>query len=77
MATPTPPTPGITLQYRDGPRYLCVSDAYDPDGTVPYEDVQDFLDVCQSCFGSEPVLREQGGCYYDESNTLVLEPLSK
>lgn len=45
------------------------------DGQWPYDTVEDFLEMCQDCFGTEPDLIEYStGDYYDrESGRLVLE----
>ncbi len=53
----------------------CVSDTYDQDGGT-YDDVADFLRMCDACFGERPDLTEHSGSWY-EGGTLVLEPVSE
>jgi len=56
--------------------YRCVSDLYDPNGDIPYDSLEDFLAMCQECFGEQPTLRETfAGDYEDEDGTLILQVL--
>jgi len=56
--------------------YRCVSDLYDPNGDIPYDSLEDFLAMCQECFGEQPTLRETfAGDYEDTDGTLVLQVL--
>ena len=54
--------------------YRCTNDTYDPDGTETYDSVEDFLHMCDDCFGERPEIVEQyGGDWCDESGAVVLE----
>ena len=54
-------------------RLRCVSDAYDPDGSFLYDDVDQFLAMCQDAFVDEPELTETSfGVWRDSTGEVVL-----
>ena len=49
-------------------------DDYDSDGSIPYADVEDFLSMCEDCFGKRPELTETAhNVWTDETGAVVLE----
>ena len=55
------------MGYEDEPTLRCVSDYYDPDGSIPYRDVEDFLDMCRDAAFRIPTLERRGrnGNWYE------------
>ena len=42
----------------------------------PYDSVDQFLEMCEECFGQVPDLYESNGKWFDcETHSLVLEPI--
>lgn len=54
--------------------FKCINDRYDPTGYEPYTSVQEFLDMCEQCFGKSPDLHDRTGCgnYFDEQGDETL-----
>jgi len=53
---------------------LCVHDAYDPQD-AEYASLEAFLDMCEACFGEQPVLTEHSdGTHTDEDGMTILVP---
>ena len=56
-------------------KYNCTNDYY---GAYhePYDSVDQFLEMCEECFGQVPDLYESNGKWFDcETHSLVLEPI--
>ena len=67
-----------TIQARNwyGPEAVkCVSDLWDADGSVPYDDVTAFLATCWESFGDQPVLTYRDDRWYDHEGNLILVSL--
>jgi hypothetical protein len=55
-------------------KFNCVNDQYDPGiDTEPYT-LEEFLAMCQECFGEEPDLFYCVGEYVDSNGDTVLTP---
>lgn len=67
-----------TIQARNwyGPDAVkCVSDAWDADGSVPYDDVDSFRAMCQEVFGEAPALSYRDERWYGGDGVLILVSL--
>jgi hypothetical protein len=66
---------GLVVVIEGNAAYQCGNDRYCPDSEVFYS-VEEFLDYCQRCFGSSPVLQYDAGTdTYSDDSGLVLEPV--
>nr|AKH48112.1 hypothetical protein [uncultured marine virus] len=54
--------------------WICVSSRYDPDGTEPYQSIEEFLSMCRDCFGEAPTLREELNGEWSDDESTVLVP---
>jgi hypothetical protein len=67
-----------TIQARNwyGPdAVICVSELWDADGSVPYDDVNAFLAMCDETAGERPVLSYRDDRWYDHEGVLILVSL--
>jgi len=54
--------------------FYCVNDRYDPDGSISFDNLGQFIGMCQDCFGETPDLIEQAdGNFTDLHGDIVLE----
>lgn len=51
----------------------CISDRYDPSGAELYDNVEDFLAMCESVFGECPHLCQRPNGWYDHDGLVLIE----
>lgn len=50
----------------------CIHDAYDPDGSIPYANVEEFLSMCDDAFGRRPELTETARNVWTDADGAVV-----